>query len=258
MKINTFRSNFVALFAISMMILAANSLVFGQKIVPKYKVGDRVEVDVIEASDPSRSIWKKGTITTVDTVSLVAYIVEVDPVRGQLPKLITVPIRPYAEGWLRPLGGAAPKTQSDKLKTDDDGTVLADRELLDCEHIKQPKARNGSPLPVELAKKLIRCLYEKPSVAGSDGATIMDIVEFSPTAARRWNKNVDMGSAATAGTMVYPVRVKWNQKTFYRSYNETQTGSERIFTCFVDGDQWFCGSAQFIKDGEKQQIKVIK
>jgi hypothetical protein len=52
--------------------------------------------------------------------------------------------------------------------------------------------------------------------------------------------------------------VKWNQKTFYRTYNQIETGNERVFTCYVDVDKWYCGSAQFIKDGEKEQIQVQK
>src|SRR6266849_3064769 len=91
---------------------------------PKYKEGDRVEVDIIEATNPASAIWKKGTITKVDlSVSSMAYTVEVDPVPGRLPQIVHVPIRPYAEGWLHPLGGAAPKTEADKLRVDDNDTV---------------------------------------------------------------------------------------------------------------------------------------
>ena len=63
--------------------------------------------------------------------------------------------------------------QVDTLGVDEHGTVLADRPLLDCAHVtqNQPPTRNGSPLPVELAKTLIRCLFEKPSEVGSDGVT---------------------------------------------------------------------------------------
>ncbi|HMH43891.1 MAG TPA: hypothetical protein VK557_10440, partial [Pyrinomonadaceae bacterium] len=111
-------------------LLIALAVAVSAQVQPKYKEGDRVEVDTIEASNPANAIWKKGTIVKVDTTSSVAYTVQVDPLPGQLPKMMTVPIRPYAEGWLRPLGGAAPQIQSDKLLVDDNGTVLADRELL--------------------------------------------------------------------------------------------------------------------------------
>ena len=52
---------------------------------PAYKAGDRVEVDTIEASSPSRAIWKKGVVKKVD-LSTMAYIIELDPLPGQLPK----------------------------------------------------------------------------------------------------------------------------------------------------------------------------
>ncbi|HEV3087656.1 MAG TPA: hypothetical protein VGX96_10575 [Candidatus Elarobacter sp.] len=222
---------------------------------PKYKVGDRVEVDTIEASSPSRAIWKKGRVIKVDLPSM-AYVVQVDPIPGQLPKLVTIPIRPYAEGWIHLTGGAAPHTTAAKLRVAADGTVLADRPLLDCEHLGQPAARNGQALPAGIARTLIRCLYEKRSAPGSDGATTMDVREFSMGAPHRWNKNVDSGPGGTVETLVYPVRVSWDQTTFYRTYDERQTGNARVFTCYVNIDQWFCGSAQYLKDGTKQQIPV--
>src|ERR1700730_19141371 len=88
-----------------------------QAQAPKYKEGDRVEVDIIEATNPASAIWKKGTITKVDlSVSSMAYTVQVDPLPGKLPQIVHVPIRPYADGWLRPLGGAAPANQNKKLR----------------------------------------------------------------------------------------------------------------------------------------------
>ncbi|HEY2847107.1 MAG TPA: hypothetical protein VGI80_04765 [Pyrinomonadaceae bacterium] len=250
------RSLFIVLVVLATSLIAGSSAISAQGIQPKYNVGDRVEVDYIMQSDPAKAIWRKGTVIKVDMVA-VQYVIQVDPLPGQLPVTRSIPIRDYAEKWIRSAGGgAAPAIASDKLRVDANGTVLADRDLLDCANMTQPRARNGGPPPTELAKKLIRCLYEKPSVPGSDGATTMDIVTFAPGAPHRWNVNSDSGAGGTAQTMVYPFRVKWNQKTFYRSYNQVQTGGERIFDCYVNVDVWFCGSAQFIKDGEKQQIMV--
>ncbi len=269
MKMGTYKTssnqNWIAVILMIIIMMAGGRVAIAQS--PKFKVGDRVEVDINMSNTPSYASWKKGTVTSVITDTDKVYIIEIDPLPGKLAQSTRIPIRPYAEGWIKPLegngnGGQAagdiPRAQTENLQVDDHGTVLADRELLDCAHINQPHARNGSPLPVALAKKLIRCLCERPSDIGSDGARTMDIVEFEPKASRRWIYNEDRGSGATAQTIVYPIRVKWNQKVFYRSYNETQTGNERIFTCFVDGDIWYCGSAQFIKDGEKRQIKVVK
>jgi hypothetical protein len=222
---------------------------------PEYKAGDRVEVDTIEASSPSRAIWKKGVVVKVDLSSM-AYIIQLDPLPGQLPKQMAIPIRPYAAGWIHVAGGAAPHVAADRLRVDANGTVLADRSLLPCDRIAQPAARNGQPLPVPLARVLIRCLYEKAPVPGADGAVTMDISQFVPGAPHRWNKNADSGAGGTIDTVVFPVRVTWNQKTFYRSYDEVQTGSARVFTCYVNVDAWFCGSAQFLRDGVKKQIPV--
>lgn len=244
-----------------------------QGIQPKYKVGDRVEVDYIMQGDPAKAMWRKGTVIQVDLVS-VQYVIQVDPLPGQLPPTRSIPIRDYADKWIRPIGGgvgpngggagnnggAGPVIPADNLRVDRNNTVLADRELLDCRNLvlDQPRTRNGAAPPTELIKKLIRCLYEKPSDPGSDGATTMDIVSFTPGAPHRWNPGFDSGAGGTAQTMVYPFRVKWNQKTFYRSYDQVETGSERVFDCYVDVDKWFCGSAQFIKDGMKNQIMVKK
>jgi hypothetical protein len=78
----------------------------------------------------------------------------------------------------------------------------------------------------------------------------------APGAPHRWNKNEDSGAGGTMNTMVYPFRVKWNQKTFYRRWNEVQTDNERVLTCYFDVDKWYCGSAQFIEDGQKKLIQI--
>jgi hypothetical protein len=226
---------------------------------PKFKEGDRVEFSANNAClDTQYAIPTKGTIEAVDPgPTSRSYVILADPLPGQAPRRMTIPMAREACG-MRALGGAAPKIQTDKLRVDENGTVLADRELLDCEHL-QHNGRNGSPPPVELAKKLIRCLYEKPSPVGQDGATTMDITEFTIGAPHRWKLYEDMGQG-TANTLVYPVHVKWNMKTFYRTRNVQVTGKEGTFTCFADADNlWQCGSAAGPrKDGTSQEIMVKK
>lgn len=68
-----------------------------------------------------------------------------DPLPGQAPRRMTIPMA-REECGMRALGGLAPKIQVDKLRVDENNTVLADRELLDCEHLKHD-GRNGSPPP---------------------------------------------------------------------------------------------------------------
>jgi hypothetical protein len=247
---------------------------------PKYKVGDRVEFDVLQTGDPARAQWKKATIIRIDVVKLSStltqtnYVVQVDPLPGKLPQTYTVSQRLAEQGmtysgdrsrsigFIRLLGGggAAPKIESDKLRVDANGTVLADRDVLDCEHIQQGRARNGQPPPTELAKKLIRCLFEKPSAARQDGATTVDITGFAPGPSHRWDPYNDIGSGATINTIVYTFRVKFNQKSFYHEHNEAHVGVERIFSCYVDEEVhgWYCGQYRSLKDGETKMIPVTR
>ena len=223
----------------------------------QFKVGDRVEVDIAMMADPKNSNYSKATINEVDLPNR-SYVVTVDPLPGKLPKQFRILIRDYGKHWIRPIrgGGNGPKILTEKLQVDENGTVLADRELLDCENMAHG-GRNGAAPPTELLKKLIRCLYEMPSQPGMDGATTMDVTGFSVGAARRWEIYRDIGQG-NANTLVYPIRVAWNQKTFYRTNNEQKTGVEGMYTCFVDKTNlWQCGHADGPnKDGTVQQIVV--
>lgn len=225
----------------------------------QFKPGDRVEVDVIMTNNPQTSIYKKATVIEVNQTDK-GYTVQVDPLPGKLPQKYYLPVRDYGRHWIRAIGGAdnAPKILTEQLKTDADGTVLADREILDCAHLPH-SGRNGTPLSVELGKKLIRCLYEKPAAPGSDGATTMDITGFTIGAARQWIKEEDRGRG-NLSTLVYPVYVKWTQKTFYRTSNILKTDVEGSFTCFADTTNfWQCGSAAGPrKDSKTQEILVKK
>lgn len=224
-----------------------------------FKIGDRVEFSDNNACLGAQyAIPTKGTITQVNPgMTSRNYVILVDPLPGKAPRQETIPMAREACG-MRALGGPAPAIKTDKLRVDANGTVLADRDLLDCEHL-QHGGRNGQPLPTELAKKLIRCLYEKPSLVGQDGATKMDIIEFAPGAPRKWILYQDMGQG-TFNTIVYPVHVKFNVETFYRTRNLETTGQEKTFTCFADKDNlWQCGPATGPnKEGKTQEIMVVK
>jgi len=126
----------------------------------KYKEGERVEFDTLETSNPDKAVWKKATIIEIKIQKIppdTFYVVQLDPLPNQLPKVYTIPVR-LAEGpghypdqwhtigWLRPGGGGtAPQIETDKLRADENGTVLADRDLLDCRDVKAGPARNGGP-----------------------------------------------------------------------------------------------------------------
>lgn len=87
----------------------------------------------------------------------------------------------------------------------------------------------------------------------------MDITEFTIGAPHHWNRNQDLGQG-NAATLVYPIHVRWNQKTFYRTRNVQITDKEMTFTCFVDTTNlWQCGGATGLhKDGKTQEIVVQK
>lgn len=229
----------------------------GDKGDGQFKIGGRVEVDVAMMADPKNSIYSKATIDEIDLPNQ-SYIVTVDARPGKLPKQFRILIRDYGKHWIRPIQGGdnTPKVPTEKLRVDGNGTVLADRELLDCENMAHG-GRNGAAPPTELLKKLIRCLYETPSQPGMDGATTMDITGFSIGTPRRWEIYRDIGQG-NANTLVYPIHVAWNQKTFYRTNNEQQTGVEGMYSCFVDRlNLWQCGHADGpSKDGTVQQIIV--
>ncbi len=232
----------------------------------QFKVGDRVEVDelnVSTSSPASMQLWKKGTVTAIDTRPgyRPGYVIQIDPEPGQLPKTHWVPItRNSTERiWIRATGGTAPKIETDKLHVDKNNTVLADREPLDCSSFKQPAARNGSALPVDLAKKLVRCaLGENPSPQGGEGASTVDISTFQVGAPRRWNLRIDTGAGGTPETIVYPVRAKYSTKTFHLEQNIVVTDREQMFACSVQIGEWVCGPDQVLKEGQQTRIQVAK
>ena len=241
-----------ALFAIAIMTAAATA----QEAT--YKVGDRVEINMVPGpGDKSMAVWKKGSVMGVfPDPTTRAYVVQLDPIPGQLPQTLTIPMSREVNGDIRPFGGAAPQIPTAKLRTDENGTVLADREILDCENLVHA-GRNGSPPPPELIRKLIRCIYEKPSKPGEDGAVTMDITSMTIGAPHRWRVYVDIGQGILS-TLVYPVQVKWNMKQFYHTRIISTTDQEAPFTCFADATNlWICGGASGLhKPGKTQDIMV--
>lgn len=257
----------------SVLLFAAFSLLASSACAqePKYKVGDRVEVDARMSSDPRNAKYVKATIVGIDDKNPAdkAYLVQID---GQGTSAYRYIIRNYTKHWIRDIQGgdvtantstaskqslAGPQNQLDKLRTDNSNTMLADREILDCKNLKAGPARNGQSPPTELTRNLIRCTFERPASTGQDGARTMDITGFAAAGTRRWDRREYQGMHATAATIVYIFHVKYNKKTFYRTSTEIETGGERNFACYVDGTEWYCGTAAGgVKDGEKKTIPV--
>ena len=64
---------------------------------PKYKEGDRVEVDtthvdVDHGGNPAYQRWKKGTVLQADTGTNKRYVIQLDPIPGQAPVIHTIPM----------------------------------------------------------------------------------------------------------------------------------------------------------------------
>ena len=84
----------VALTALS---LVASSRATAQGETPQFKVGDRVEVDILHISTSSpedMQVWKKGTVTEIDLRPGYRpnYVVQLDPLPGQLPESTRIPV----------------------------------------------------------------------------------------------------------------------------------------------------------------------
>src|SRR5581483_5068982 len=109
----------------------------------EFKTGDRVEVDVLQigtTSPAEMQKWKKGTVTEVDRRAgyRPMYVVQLDPLPNQLPETYRIPIKPNATERvaIRAGSGTAPNLTIEKLRVDENDTVLADRAVLDCEHLE--------------------------------------------------------------------------------------------------------------------------
>jgi hypothetical protein len=131
--------------------------------------------------------------------------------------------------------------------------------VLDCRRPEaQPPARNGQPVPAELAKRLIRCaMGENPSPPGGQGATRVDISAFSVGAPHRWNLYSDTGGGSPE-TLVYPVRVTFTSKTFYQEQNKLTADRQQLFECHVTTGRWLCGPDEILNPGAQSSILVKK
>ncbi len=220
----------------------------------KFKVDDRVECD----NSGSGTYWRAGTVVPFQ---------EGDMYNGYKPDsgyYYRLKIDGSSlDSWvckaasMRPLATTnnGKNNDTDKkadTKTNSNADNLADREILDCD-FKQPPAKNGSAPPPELAKKLIRCLLERPANPGMDGAVTVDINEFQIGKPRPWRIREDTGSA-DQNTIVYPILVSDTWKTFFRTRTQV-IESTTYYNCFVNSlNKWTCGLAKRVKEGETKSI----
>ena len=262
------QTNLHSIKMLSLAIVAAMILISGIAFTasgqeqPTYKVGDRVEADPIGLEK-----WRKATIIKIlrtPSGSVGGYVVRMDD-----EKEYTGAPMEYTThaGHLRLLNETAEEKQTQaakqtltdksfgKLRVDENNTVLADRELLDCDNIKQKPAKNGTRPDAKLLDKLIRCLWEKPARESMDGAVTMDLTPLQIGVPRKWNPRRDLGNG-NLNTLVYPVKTTYTQKTFYRERTvvDEYTG---VFNCNVDPfGAWKCGMAENKRKGESKSIPV--
>ena len=252
-----------------------------EKQALKFKLGDRVECDNTE----SGKHWDKGTIIAFEGAEMYNgysqdsgyfYRVRIDrhavlDPQGRLCKATA----------MRPLGTAnSPKNQAKNqanegtngqpsakerqapndmtvgnVMEDEDGTVSADRPILECP-VEQKPVKNGTPPNPELLKKVLRCqLGEKAAAKGSDGALTIDISALRVGAPRPWDRLRDMGGGTPGKTVVYPVKVTYTEKTFYRTRTAVGENWIYVFNFFVNGlGEWQYGSGEKIKMPDNKDI----
>lgn len=231
------------------------------KIGPKFKPGDRVECDTMGIGK-----WFKGTV--------LPYAKNDQPgaSKDKSGKYFYVHrVRMDNEAALRPEGGlcftdrtrlltgAAAKPPAvdrsvGKVSVDKDNTLSADRPILECP-VKQPKVKNGARPNAELLKKLIRCEKgEKRAAKGLDGAVTVDVTALQIGAPRRWNPILDSGDGRL-NTLVYPVRVTYTMKTFYRTRTYVTQDWVRIINFHVNAfGEWQSGSEVPVKSPKTKNI----
>lgn len=232
-----------------------------QQTGARFKPGDRVECGASGVND-----WLKGTVLAFkdkDNPGL-----DKDKT-GKYFYLHRVRLDKYAstkpDGGLcftdrtRLLSGAdaaAPPIDNSvgKVTTDTNNTLSADREILDCP-VQQRKIANGSRPGADLLKKIVRCdKGELPAQKGLDGAVTVDVTALTIGAPRSWSPLADSGDGRR-GTTVFPVKVTYTVRTFYRSRTAVEENWVRVINFYVNSfGEWQSGSEEPVKS---PQIKDI-
>lgn len=239
----------------------------------KFKQGDRVECDNTETG----KYWDKGTVIPFQKDEMYNgysqdsgyfYRVRIDRHAALDPEG-----RLCKAAAMRSLAKAAPTKNRDENKNDEttetqtptkntgkvtedaDGTLSADRPILDCPVTQKPVKNGTSPNP-EVIKKVFRCQRgEKAAANGLDGAVTIDVRALQVGSPRPWDRLRDMGGGTPGKTIVYPVKVTYTEKTFYRS--RTVVGENWIFILnfFVNSfGEWQYGSHEKIKMTDYKDI----
>ena len=228
----------------SILLITFSLLLHLSSSAQNYKVGDRVE------AKPYGTEWSKATVSKLIMYNgeVAGIVVRMDNEKDDAGNLREYTTSAYN---LRHINDAPAQTTNTnprqippnrpvppplvpgvRLRVDNNNTVLADRPLINCNGL-QKRGRTGDRPDPQLITKLIRCIWEKPSMTGADGATTIDVAPLQIGQPRRWNVNVDEGNDGNANTIIYPVKTIYTMKVFWRTRITIQqfTG---VFYCYVN------------------------
>ena len=216
----------------------------------KFKPGDRVECDKALIGD-----YEKGTVMPfrkTDFMDGERYRVRMDGMAGVASDGLLCRVT-----HMRLIGGGKPSKPDKpdaKVTEDEDGTLSADRPILACP-VAQTPSRNGSAPNAEVIKKAFRCQAgEKPASKGLDGAVTIDVSALQVGSPRLWDRLRDMGGGVPGKTTVYPLKITYTEKTFYRAKTMV-IDRVYILNYFVNGlGEWRYGSGEEIKSSGYRDI----
>ncbi|MES2972456.1 MAG: hypothetical protein V4757_02565 [Pseudomonadota bacterium] len=134
----------------------------------------------------------------------------------------------------------------------DAGTAGLD--FLSCP-FTQKAVKNGARPDVELFRKVLRCKKGEKAVAANDeGAVRVEVVALQVGTPRPWSYRQDLGNGKQ-DTVVYPVKVSYTIKTYYRAATEVSEGWVRVANYYVDAfGEWQIGSEEPVSPGRFQRI----
>ncbi len=202
-----------------------------------------------EALDWQRQCWYKTEVIVRTPTA------QTDLVRKHMHPEHKILFLGKITGWMLMASAGAAWAQNTPPMVDANNTLSADRPILSCP-VTQPEAKNGSRPNAELLKKIVQCRKgEKAAAKGFDGAITIDVTELKIGAPRPWRYNQDSGSGQ-AGTQVFPVKVTYTEKTFYRTRTVVGEDWMRVMNFYVNSfGEWQSGSEEHIKSPESKIIQ---
>ena len=220
-----------------------------------YKPGDRVDVDVIMAGAPERSMWRPGTVKAVENGQLV---IATDPVTDAGGRTMGIPLHSLSK-WVRPSKQQAPETKGPPAATGPGPSAAVPpavraavpiEGILNCP-IEQPKVAQGSRPDPQVLTSVIRCLWEVRGQSPAEKSVKVDVHALEIGASRACVPREDFGCGAS-GHKIFPALVRWTKSDYYpRSVQWSENDS--VFNCFVNAfGKWECGLGQRIRDGKLQ------